>query len=1608
MQKLKKPVSVILSILMIVSLFAAVPMTVNAAPPGGSGSGEIGTEIGGSTPVITPTTAGDVAEIGGTGYATLAAAINAAQTGDTIKLLASVEETLTISNKTLTIDLNGFNIISKTKSQPITADNGTKLTIVNTNTDKAENTPTQNAIMGPSGGNNYGSLIAKGNTTVEINAGYYYGYNGNKTAIHALNGATITINDCVVNGAQGIDDTTTGKEGKVFYSGVSNPTQPYATSPGTIIVHGGTFAGRMSDSNWGNYVIDGGTFDRNTVILNENPVDANGNRVATASGSMATLPNSPGTLEEAGWLAPGYNVVNNGNGTYGVEKTKAVEAYDANGDLVGAYTSIDAAIEAGGDGCTVKLVADLYEQQQINSQKTPVTLDLNGHMINVEGGAGLNFSMGYYWNGDHIFTVKDTVGTGGINITPKYTGNACISDNTGRTIIVEGGTFTSTGKAIYCTASNATFTVIGGTFNGDIYVHDTGYGHGTLAITDGTVNGTLSAVDNAVLEVSGGVFNAPVPEVYCADGYKPVDNGNGTYGVTPKTYVAQVGDVKYETFAEAVAARTSTNDVIELIKAAGTYTMTDVDEAPIKVQKNSKSVTIKAPANVPKVVTSATADGVTTYTLSDATVKHTAKNGNVTYYTASDLSSLNSDGTYQLLTDITRTQRMAFGNWANDVTIDLNGHTLTSTASDCAVTLGRAGSAASPKTFALVDTSTNKGGKLVFTTAPSTNTEAILVSGKYNNVTIGEGVTVQGGAVALMGENQTLTVNGTINGGDDFAIVTNGSSTKNATITVNDGAVVTSNSTAMYLPGTGTTTINGGTITGDTAIYIKSGTLDVKGGTITGNGAKADYTYNGSGANATGDAIVVDSCGYPGGAPTVTISGNPTVTSTNGKQIGDYSYGDNALGEVTATSNTMTLPTGLKWVETATEGVYEVAPDYVAEVNGTGYMTFAEAVAARTSKDDVISLFKAAGTYTMASADEAPIKVQKNSKSVTIKAPANVPKVVTSATADGVTTYTLSDATVKHTAKNGNVTYYTASDLSSLNSDGTYQLLTDITRTQRMAFGNWANDVTIDLNGHTLTSTASDCAVTLGRAGSAASPKTFALVDTSTNKGGKLVFTTAPSTNTEAILVSGKYNNVTIGEGVTVQGGAVALMGENQTLTVNGTINGGDDFAIVTNGSSTKNATITVNDGAVVTSNSTAMYLPGTGTTTINGGTITGDTAIYIKSGTLDVKGGTITGNGAKADYTYNGSGANATGDAIVVDSCGYPGGAPTVTISGNPTVTSTNGKQIGDYSYGNNALGEVTATSSTMTLPTGLKWVETDTPGVYEVGQKLFVGHNLLLGGDIGVNFYLNPVILDSYNGTKTVKFTCDGEETTVAVPATADAKGYKVTLNVVAARMAHKINAVVYVNNGSTALAETDSYSVQDYAEAVFAEPAKYTTANKADALKALAKAMLNYGAQAQNVFASSLKDKTPAPANTTVGNNGYSAVTVGDVQNAINGDASDLTAIAAQLNAEYYTSSLIYLQNNTLRIYFTPKSKQLGDLDGMGFDDNLSDYYYYKDVEGIAAAELDEQKEFKVGNVTFNYSALDYVVAVLNSNKMGPAQQNLAKSLFLYNQAANAYFD
>ena len=104
------------------------------------------------------------------------------------------------------------------------------------------------------------------------------------------------------------------------------------------------------------------------------------------------------------------------------------------------------------------------------------------------------------------------------------------------------------------------------------------------------------------------------------------------------------------------------------------------------------------------------------------------------------------------------------------------------------------------------------------------------------------------------------------------------------------GGTLESESIAVYLP-SGNMIISGGTITGETAVYMKSGKLEIKGGTINGVGPATPYQYYNNGAYATGDALVVDNCGYPNGAPVISITG-VNFASKNAKDVGTYAYGD--------------------------------------------------------------------------------------------------------------------------------------------------------------------------------------------------------------------------------------------------------------------------------------------------------------------------------------------------------------------------------------------------------------------------------------------------------------------------------------------------------------------------------------------------------------------------------------------------------------------------------------------------------------------------------------------------------------------------------------------
>ena len=163
-----------------------------------------------------------------------------------------------------------------------------------------------------------------------------------------------------------------------------------------------------------------------------------------------------------------------------------------------------------------------------------------------------------------------------------------------------------------------------------------------------------------------------------------------------------------------------------------------------------------------------------------------------------------------------------------------------------------------------------------------------------SEVTINQGATItrEEYPVVVFGSNE-LSVNGKVESttestDDTAAIATNGNAYNGGSeIYINVGAEVSSKrGSGIYMPN-GSLTINGGTITGPTAVYFKSKVLAIYGGTLIGNGQKKDYVFNGNGGNPTGDALVVDNCNYPSGITTPIVAGGK-FKSINASPIGSY------------------------------------------------------------------------------------------------------------------------------------------------------------------------------------------------------------------------------------------------------------------------------------------------------------------------------------------------------------------------------------------------------------------------------------------------------------------------------------------------------------------------------------------------------------------------------------------------------------------------------------------------------------------------------------------------------------------------------------------------
>ena len=309
------------------------------------------------------------------------------------------------------------------------------------------------------------------------------------------------------------------------------------------------------------------------------------------------------------------------------------------------YATLADAIDAAKDGDTVTLLADATEDVAINKN---ITLDLGGKTltntnsgkatISVSNGATATVKNGSVVGGTSFYTIQNngTATLEDVTATAGNTGSSMI-DNWG-TLTITSGTYTG-GLNVVKSEEGSKLTITGGTFTLDYATNGyTGvvfaYGDTTISggefiqsltttgrwnhpqvVATGVVEGYTAITrvtgghfvnkmsgesifrgvgkgtsDN--FEVSGGTFNKSVSESYCADGFIPTKNADGTYGVKEGKYVAQVGDKKYETLADAI--RLAANGKTVKLLADCASDRINLEEKSITVDLNGKTLTSTA------------------------------------------------------------------------------------------------------------------------------------------------------------------------------------------------------------------------------------------------------------------------------------------------------------------------------------------------------------------------------------------------------------------------------------------------------------------------------------------------------------------------------------------------------------------------------------------------------------------------------------------------------------------------------------------------------------------------------------------------------------------------------------------------------------------------------------------------------------------------------------------------------------------------------------------------------------------------------------------------------------------------------------------------------
>ena len=374
------------------------------------------------------------------------------------------------------------------------------------------------------------------------------------------------------------------------------------TNPSTVSVSGGKFAGDVwtYGANASKGFITGGVYAINTYEDEGEILDCDW-LGCIADGYMAGANTDPATMTD-----------------YPYAVIKDTNVYVAKiGDT--KYLTLEAAFAAAEDGDTITLLEDCAGNGIVAPQgkfTNGITVDFDGHTYTMDGAMvgstgtqtqafqllkdnKITFKNGTLYSEKAYMLVQNysDLTLDGMTLTLNkagYSSAYTLSNNNGNVVInnttinanpAGGFAFDVCRYDVYPSV-NVTVqgtSVING--NIEVFASNSDPKNGiSLTVSAGTINGNL------VLDPSGAAALKANPEkvvitkadavtLAAPDGFDWVSNGNNTSTLAPVAYVAQIGETKYESLKDAVAAAQA-NDVIVLI-ADDNISLTDGSEIEI-------------------------------------------------------------------------------------------------------------------------------------------------------------------------------------------------------------------------------------------------------------------------------------------------------------------------------------------------------------------------------------------------------------------------------------------------------------------------------------------------------------------------------------------------------------------------------------------------------------------------------------------------------------------------------------------------------------------------------------------------------------------------------------------------------------------------------------------------------------------------------------------------------------------------------------------------------------------------------------------------------------------------------------------------------------------